>query len=141
MELRKKILCKGFRDHTLDAQCLDDLRCLLSGGTAAEILACNDDVSFLNLSCQFRAKGTESILFHIVNCFQCQILCGNNDIGINIIAKYPNLTCKFSICSPQYCCMLSDRYTQTDPYYSEIAVHPANHSPDTVHLSKCSICS
>ena len=38
---------KGFCDDALDPQCLDDLRSLLPGGTAAKVLAGNDDVAFL----------------------------------------------------------------------------------------------
>ena len=83
---------------------------------AAEILAGNNDVAFLYLPCQFRTQGTETILFHIVNCFHGQILCGNNDIGINIIAKYQNLTCHiFHICytSSSFRSCYPDRYPQS----------------------------
>ena len=86
--------CKRFRNNTLYAQCFNDLRCLLSGGTAAEVLSCYNNVTFLDLSCQLRAKGTESVLFHIVNGFQRQILGRNDDIGVNIIAQYPHFSCK-----------------------------------------------
>ena len=45
---------KRFRNNTLYAQCFNNLRCLLSGGTAAEVLSCYNNVTFLDLSCQLR---------------------------------------------------------------------------------------
>ena len=41
---------EGFGDDTLDSQRFDDLRRLLSGGTAAEVLTGNDDIAFPDLS-------------------------------------------------------------------------------------------
>ena len=59
---------KGFRDNAGNAERLDDLRCLLSRGAAAEVLSCHDDVALFNLSGQFRAERGKAVLFHIVNC-------------------------------------------------------------------------
>ena len=59
---------KGFRDNAGNAERLDDLRCLLSRGAAAEVLSCHDDVALFNLSGQFRAERGNAVLFHIVNC-------------------------------------------------------------------------
>ena len=72
MELRKKDPGKRFRNDTLHTQCLDDLRCLLSGGSASEVLSCYNNVALLDLSGQLRTKGAESVLFHIVNGFPVQ---------------------------------------------------------------------
>ena len=58
---------EGFRDHALDSQRFDDLRCLFSGRTAAEVFSGNDDVAGLDLGSQLRAERGKSILFHIVN--------------------------------------------------------------------------
>ena len=85
---------EGFGDDTLDSQCFDDLRRLLSGGTAAEILSGNDDIAFPDLSGQLRPKGAEAVLFHIINGLECQVLCGDDDIRIDIVPQDPDPSCK-----------------------------------------------
>ena len=78
--------CKGFCDHALNSQCLNDLRRLLSGGATAKVLSCNNNISRLDLRCQFRAQRGKSVLFHIIYGFYCKVLCWDNDIRINIIS-------------------------------------------------------
>ena len=47
---------EGLRDHTLDAERLDDLRCLLSLRPAAEVLPRDDHIAFPDLSRKLRAQ-------------------------------------------------------------------------------------
>ena len=94
MELRKKIRAKDLAMTQLDSQCFDDLRRLLSGGTAAEILSGNDDIAFPDLSGQLRPKGAEAVLFHIINGLECQVLGGDDDIRIDIVPQDPDLSGK-----------------------------------------------
>ena len=50
---------KGFRDNAGNAERLDDLRCLLSGGSASEVLSCYNNVALFNLSGQVPGGGGE----------------------------------------------------------------------------------
>ena len=92
--IAEKDPCEGFCDDTLNPQCFDDLRSLLPGGTAAKVLSGNDNIAFPDLSGQFRSKGTEAVLFHIVNGLERQILRRDNDIRIDIISQDPDPSCK-----------------------------------------------
>ncbi len=93
MELRKKIRAKDFAmTHCTPSALMISGAC--SGGSASEVLSCYNNVALLDLSGQLRTKGAESVLFHIVNGFQCKVLRRDNDIRINIITKYPHFSCK-----------------------------------------------
>ena len=74
MELRKKIRAKDFAITHCTPSAL-----MISGACSLEepqpkFFSCYNNVTFLDLSGQLRTKGTESVLFHIVNGFQRQIL-------------------------------------------------------------------
>ena len=79
---------------TSGAEGLYDFGRLLAGGAAAEVLAGYNDVAGLYLPCQFGPEGRKAVGSHVLYCLECQVLGGNDDIGVDVVAEEPDFTCK-----------------------------------------------
>ena len=84
----------GAGNDTADAESLDDFGSLLTGGAAAEVFACYNDVACMDLLSKLRAERGEGIGTHIVDGLKSQIFRRHDDIGIDIVAQDPDLACK-----------------------------------------------
>ena len=91
---------KRFRNDCLYSKCLKNTRCLLSGGSASEVLSSNYKISRFNLFGKIRIQWFKCVALHFIQIRQKQILGCNDLIGIKVIMKFKDRSfCHDFICS------------------------------------------